>query len=175
MPPCWSLLNKIKPFRISLLWFIGNQTRFVVVEQKQQKQKKLHIPEPPNHSSRQSCTSVLIGDDLCQGATETWMRSDRPLHTTREARYRTLQHQSPSQHNRARSRGKACEGEAWGHLWLEVAALQLIWLGWGHQGFLRWMKPVFKSKQQRTCELTVQHGGRVTASAEYSISGLAEP
>ena len=35
MPPCWSLLNKIKPFRISLLWFIGNQTRFVVVWQKQ--------------------------------------------------------------------------------------------------------------------------------------------
>ena len=31
IPPCWSLLNKIKPFRISLLWFIGNQTRFVVV------------------------------------------------------------------------------------------------------------------------------------------------
>ena len=139
------------------------------------KTTKLHILEPRNHSSRQSCTSILIGDDLCRGATETWMQSDRPLHTTREARYRTLQHQSPSQHNRARSRGKACEGEAWGHLWLEVAALQLIWLGWGHQGFLRWMKPVFKSKQQRTCELTVQHGSRVTASAEYSISGLAEP
>ena len=111
-PPRWSLLHQIESFPdiIAVIYRQPNALCLCIA-----KTKKLHILEPRNHSSRQSCTSILIGDDLCRGATETWMQSGRPLHTTREARYRTLQHQSPSQHNRARSRGKACEGEAWGH------------------------------------------------------------